>query len=184
MPRPLQVLPALTALLSSSCCVIQLILNLFSISCAGFAVLTPYRSLLGSITIGLLSYNLYNKGLKSRQAWLSLAISLVLMISPDIVKWVNQSAVTPAAGMIYSYRIHLDGLGCEACANRIRNTLNAVDWIYQTRVFFENQTAVVQTFNECRDGIIVEMIKAIDAKYDAQVLDSWVGLHEFISVTK
>jgi copper chaperone CopZ len=175
MSRPQQLLPALTALLSSSCCVIQLILNFFSISCAGFAVLTPYRSLLGSITIVLLSYNLYSKGLNNRQTRLSLVISLLLMISPDIVNWMNQStSINTTAGIIYNYRIHLDGLGCEACANRIRNTLNSADWVYQTRVFFANQTAIVQTIKECSDGIIVEMIKAIDTKYDAQVLDSWV----------
>lgn len=174
MSRPQHLLPALTALLSSSCCVIQLILNFFSISCAGFAILTPYQSLLNGITIVLLSYNLYNKGLNNRQTWLSLVISLLLMISPGIVKWMNQSTKTVITDIIYNYRIQLDGLGCEACANRIRNSLNSANWVYQTRVFFENQTAIVQTIKECRGSIIVEMIKAIDAKYDAQVLDSWV----------
>ena len=41
----------LGGLLCSSCCIVQLLLNSFSVGCAGFAVLTPYRSaLLGLVT--------------------------------------------------------------------------------------------------------------------------------------
>ena len=41
----------LGGLLCSSCCIVQLLLNSFSVGCAGFAVLTPYRSaLLGVVT--------------------------------------------------------------------------------------------------------------------------------------
>ena len=32
------------AMLASSCCIPQLILNMFAFGCAGFAVLTPFRS--------------------------------------------------------------------------------------------------------------------------------------------
>ena len=43
-PRPLTgFFPLLPALLSSSCCLLQLALNVFSLGCAGFAWLTPYR---------------------------------------------------------------------------------------------------------------------------------------------
>ena len=43
-PRPLTgFFPLLPALLSSSCCLLQLALNTFSIGCAGFARLTPYK---------------------------------------------------------------------------------------------------------------------------------------------
>ncbi|KAF6254320.1 hypothetical protein COO60DRAFT_333071 [Scenedesmus sp. NREL 46B-D3] len=44
-------LGALTGgLLSSSCCVIQLVLNYTSIGCAGFSALTPYRHVFRAIT--------------------------------------------------------------------------------------------------------------------------------------
>lgn len=178
MKISLKVLPALTGLLSSSCCIIQLVLNFFSISCAGFAVLTPYRHILSSITVLLLSYNMYNNGLKNRQALFSLLISVAFMASPEVVKLVNHLPAARSSKIkstVY-YRFHLDGLGCEACANRIKNTLNQIDWIYDTRVFFDNQTAIVQTIDqENIEQLVIEKIQSIDFKYDAQVLDSWVG---------
>lgn len=171
-----KVLPALTGLLSSSCCVVQLVLNYFSISCAGFAVLTPYRNVLSSITILLLSYNVYSKGLKNRHALLSVLLSVAFMISPEVVKLVNHLPARSVDKSTVYFRFHLDGLGCEACANRIKNTLNQFEWVYDTRVFFDNKTAIVQTVPQKDiEQSIIEKIKSIDIKYDAQVLDSWVG---------
>lgn len=177
------VLPALTALLSSSCCVIQLVLNFFSISCAGFAIFTPYRNALSCLTLLLLTYNVYKKGLKNRSVLFSIIICISLMISPSIVQIINtsNSSTTTTAPILISnqyYRIQLNGLGCEACANRIKNTLNKVEWIENTRVYFDNQTAIIQVNNMEKKSIentIVKMIQDIDVKYSAQVLDSWVG---------
>lgn len=169
--------PTLTALLSSSCCVIQLILNFFSISCAGFAIFTPYRRLLTMATILMLTYNIRKKGIKHRQVLLSTLISVIFMISPEIVKTINlwSSDNVVSSSVVFYFRINLDGLGCEACANRIKNRLNAVEWILDTRVFFDNRTAIVRTISQIVDDSIIDLIKSIDIKYDAQVLDSWVG---------
>ncbi|CAO3645057.1 unnamed protein product [Mucor hiemalis] len=177
MVQQQQVLAGITALLSSSCCVIQLVLNVFSVSCAGFAVFTPYRSLLTAFTILLLTHNAYKKGLNNRGVLFSVIISVCLMISPNIVQMINHGdGATTSVAASQFYRVELQGLGCEACANRIRNTLNAVDWIHSTKVFFDNQTAIVQTlFVKGKGENIIELIRAIDKKYDAQVLDSWVG---------
>ncbi|KAL9540997.1 hypothetical protein MBANPS3_009368 [Mucor bainieri] len=178
MVRFLQHLPALTALLSSSCCVIQLILNFFSVSCAGFAVFTPYRSVLSTVTILLLSYNLVTATTASqtRRKLVILVVSVLLMVSPEIVQWVNQSSATTIATTAknHYYRIHLDGLGCEACANRIKNTLMSTEWISDAKVYFNNKTAIVQIKdNNTENNELVDLIKSIDNKYDAQVLDSW-----------
>lgn len=172
-----QAVPTLTALLSSSCCVIQLVLNFFSISCAGFAIFTPYRRLLSTVTILMLAYNVHNKGIKNRQVLISTLISVVFMISPEIVKAINLSSTgnNVVSSTVFYFRINLDGLGCEACANRIKNRLNAVEWILDTRVYFDNRTAIVQTITQIVDDSIIDLIKSIDIKYDAQVLDSWVG---------
>ncbi|KAG2231503.1 hypothetical protein BDF21DRAFT_420072 [Thamnidium elegans] len=171
-----QAVPTLTALLSSSCCVIQLVLNFFSISCAGFAIFTPYRRLLTTVTILMLAYTIRNKGIKNRQVLISTFISVAFMISPEIVKTINVSSTDKVvSSIVFYFRVHLDGLGCEACANRIKNRLNAVEWILDTRVYFDNSTAIVQTITRIVDHSITDLIKSIDTKYDAQVLDSWVG---------
>jgi copper chaperone CopZ len=105
------------------------------------------------------------------------------MISPNIVQIINtsNSSTTATAPILISsqyYRIQLNGLGCEACANRIKNTLNKVEWIKNTKVYFDNQTAIIQVNNMEKKSIentIVKIIQDIDVKYSAQVLDSWVG---------
>lgn len=43
-------LAVLGGLLSSSCCVLQLLLNALSVGCAGFSALTPYRPLFLALT--------------------------------------------------------------------------------------------------------------------------------------
>ncbi|KAL7324694.1 hypothetical protein PS15p_209848 [Mucor circinelloides] len=182
MVRFLQQLPALTALLSSSCCVIQLILNFFSVSCAGFAVFTPYRSVLSTITVLLLSYNLATTAtaVQTRHKLVVLIVSILLMVSPEVVQWVNQSSATTLTATTTKshqyYRIHLDGLGCEACANRIKNTLTSTEWISDAKVYFNNKTAIVEIRDNAgtKNNQLVDLIKSIDNKYDAQVLDSWV----------
>ncbi|KAF1800848.1 hypothetical protein FB192DRAFT_1382593, partial [Mucor lusitanicus] len=177
MVRFLQQLPALTALLSSSCCVIQLALNFFSVSCAGFAVFTPYRSVLSTFTVFLLGYNLVSTTTSSqaRQKLVILVVSVLLMVSPEIVQWVNQSPAAASTAKSHYYRIHLDGLGCEACANRIKSTLISTDWISDATVYFSNQTAIVQIKDSIAENTeLVDLIRSIDNKYDAQVLDSWV----------
>jgi copper chaperone CopZ/uncharacterized membrane protein len=175
------ILPAFTALLSSSCCVIQLALNFFSVSCAGFAIFTPYRHILSGVTVVLLTYNIYKKGgFNNRSTLFSVMLCIGLLISPNIVQMINRSTSNNSKIQQQQYyRIQLNGLGCEACANRIKNELNTYSWIGDTNIFFNNQTAIVQTkYNEKEENIenkIIEKIKAIDLKYDAQVLDSWVG---------
>ncbi|KAI9483675.1 MAG: hypothetical protein EXX96DRAFT_151496 [Benjaminiella poitrasii] len=177
--------PTLTALLSSSCCIIQLLLNLFSFSCVGFSIFTPYRPIFTTITILLLSYESYNRGLKSRHVLISVVICTALMVSPELVQWVNQSNIiaSPAEILVgstelyYNYRIHLDGLRCEACANKIKAALNSIHWIHSARIFFNNQTAIVQTItNENVLESLIQEIKSIDENYSAQIIDSWTSL--------
>ncbi|KAI9358830.1 hypothetical protein BD770DRAFT_387038 [Pilaira anomala] len=173
-----QIIPALIALLSSSCCIIQLILNMFSISCAGFAIFTPYRGLLTSLTVLMLSYSIYKKGIRNGTVMISVLICMLLMMSPEIVKNRNEQKASIHTTTSYFIRLHLDGLGCEACANRIKNELNSVDWIFNTRVYFDNKTAIIETFEQegWMNNDMVKLIQSIDSKYDAQVLDSWVLL--------
>lgn len=42
----------LAGLLNSSCCVVQLILNWFSVGCAGFAILDPFRPIFLTASFG------------------------------------------------------------------------------------------------------------------------------------
>ncbi|KAG0334883.1 hypothetical protein BG000_007958 [Podila horticola] len=78
-------------LLSSSCCVVQLVLNAFSIGCAGFSVLTPLRPMFLAISCGLVLYTV-TKYRFSARTFATLSITLGLTIMPELVAVVNQSS--------------------------------------------------------------------------------------------
>ncbi|KAF9206143.1 hypothetical protein BGZ59_000109 [Podila verticillata] len=78
-------------LLSSSCCVVQLVLNAFSIGCAGFSVLTPLRPVFLAISFGLVLYTVAKYRFSAR-TFVTLLITLGLTIMPELVAVVNQSS--------------------------------------------------------------------------------------------
>ncbi|KAF9174997.1 hypothetical protein BGX20_008841 [Mortierella sp. AD010] len=84
-------------LLSSSCCLIQLILNVFSIGCAGFSVLTPFRPIFGSISLALIAYTVYKYRLSTRTT-ITMAFALILILTPEMVAVHNQSALLRYTG--------------------------------------------------------------------------------------
>ncbi|KAF9949669.1 hypothetical protein BGZ70_001673, partial [Mortierella alpina] len=83
---------AAVGLLSSSCCVIQLVLNIFSIGCAGFSILTPLRPVFITISAGLILYTVYQYRWSSRTA-ITLAMTLFLTATPEMVALHNQSSL-------------------------------------------------------------------------------------------
>ncbi|KAG1146239.1 hypothetical protein G6F37_012007 [Rhizopus arrhizus] len=159
--RTSSILASLAALTSSSCCIIQLVLNYFSFSCAGFSILTPYRPFLTCLTILILTYQLYH----CRCRPLLVLLCLILTLSPEIVRWMNRLGSAPN---LEEYYIQLIGLGCEACANRIKRQLESVDWITHVRVYFNNATAIVSTKQQPES--VIALIESIDSRYRAQLL--------------
>ncbi|KAK3842200.1 MAG: hypothetical protein J3R72DRAFT_443925 [Linnemannia gamsii] len=79
-------------LLSSSCCLIQLALNLMSVGCAGFSILTPYRPLFLAFSSLLVLFNLFKYRWSPRTAW-TVALVLTLTTTPEMVAVYNQSSV-------------------------------------------------------------------------------------------
>ncbi|KAI9359237.1 hypothetical protein DFJ73DRAFT_757695 [Zopfochytrium polystomum] len=82
----------IAALLASSCCVVQLLLNAFSIGCAGFAVLDPYAPVFAALCLAALSASwLANGRVASRSLVRSALLSAALLASPQIVAAYNRS---------------------------------------------------------------------------------------------
>ncbi|KAH9269100.1 hypothetical protein BASA83_008851 [Batrachochytrium salamandrivorans] len=100
------VIAATTAsLLSSSCCVIQLLLNYLSLGCAGFSILTPYRMELTAISVSLLATTVWKAGL-SWKTGLTLCISVCLMLSPDGVATYNDGRLNQWIHNVQSHTRH------------------------------------------------------------------------------
>lgn len=162
-----------SALLSSSCCVIQLALNLFSFSCAGFAVFTPYRPYLVALTVVLSLSSLFTTTFTWRSA-LNFAACLLLMVSPEIVNYVNQIGyAVPQAARDTHYLVGIDGMSCMACANRIRRTLESVAEIKEAKIFFENASAIVQMSYPGDGDSLVNIVHEIQDKYQARIIEKW-----------
>merc|ERR1712046_455719 len=143
-------LAALVAgLLSSSCCLLQLGLNLLSsldlihLGCAGFnKLLGPVRTPVRLVTLGVI-------GLlwpKPKHRSLSLAaqtlLTVALMTSPELLLMSDGPAVAPATADVVKLNLTLDGMGCEACSLHVQKLLESSSGVVSADVSFE--TGLVQ----------------------------------------
>lgn len=115
------------SLLSSSCCLVQLLLNLLQVGCAGFnIILGPARSFFLAATIHL-HYFAYRAKLTEP---IVLLLSAIVTFSPELV------ALFGASGLLWrSRKKRLDGevinlslptMGCIACVDAVSRALRAV----------------------------------------------------------
>ncbi len=163
--RLLELLAAsLGGLLSSSCCTIQLVLNSVSVGCAGFAVLDRFRPFFLFFTFSSLAYKtamydvrLHHKPWRSLSTWI---VALVLATSPAVVRRLNRGGsgglVAGAAGqpplLLLQYKVV--GMKCEACANGLKNALEALDTDVHADVLFEEGVVFVEKKSMAADAAL------------------------------
>lgn len=142
-------------LLSSSCCAVQVLLNTFSIGCAGFAALDHLRPFFILLTFSSLIYKTivydlrtYKQLWRSSPSWL---VAVILTMFPTIMRHLNRGmglrelimlsgslpcenkAASPT--VILQYKV--EGMKCEACANGLKLALQALQSDVRARVFYE-----------------------------------------------
>lgn len=94
---PPALLAICSSLVASNCCILQLILNFFSIGCAGFAILDPLRPYARTATVASVVYMMLTRsGRTKRSSWMISAISLLLLTSQDMIALYNKGG-RPAA---------------------------------------------------------------------------------------
>ncbi|KAI8596601.1 hypothetical protein EDD21DRAFT_242654 [Dissophora ornata] len=207
---------AVLGLFSSSCCVVQLLLNAFSIGCAGFSILTPLRPVFAAFSLVVVAYTLLKYGFSSRTA-LTLTIILTLTASPEIVSLYNQSppdsifahrsldrlyhnsnrvsnqlgwsqhrqdssvldpsthSTHPISVSFIKYEVEVDGMACEACANRLRQHFVAQPGIEHVKVFFAAKKLEIWTRFDASlvmlsESAIQGMLRDVDSKYSAKLM--------------
>ncbi|RIA80935.1 hypothetical protein C1645_791551 [Glomus cerebriforme] len=170
----------ITGLLSSSCCIIQLVLNIFSIGCAGFSILTPYRPIFLSFTTILILYTITKYGLKSKRTLIILLISLSLSSSPELISLYNQGRITSNSEKslikeIEIFVVQIEGISCEGCANRIKTQIDSKPFVIDSKVYFNNQSAIVSVIPGNYKSIDIETwVKMVDFKYEAKVIQQYI----------
>lgn len=133
---------SLFGLVSSSCCAIQLVLNLFNIGCAGFnTVLGPWRPVFMGLT-ATLQTAVWAHVYMNPHMWYMAAVGTIVAISlsflPEILHLLSLCHATPAArGELLI--LHVEGMGCAACSNAVLAICNADARIASAAVAFEDK---------------------------------------------
>ena len=127
-------------LLSSSCCLLQLMLNALSIGCAGFnTILGPVRPYFMALALTLQA--LMWQAVLADAAPLDPAIASTvqtvgLSFLPEALTVAMQrsAAPPPADGDLW---LRVGGMGCTACSVKVKSALEAVDGVASCTVAFE-----------------------------------------------
>ncbi|GMH42044.1 hypothetical protein BSKO_09963 [Bryopsis sp. KO-2023] len=129
-----------SAVLSSSCCVVQLVLNALSVSCAGFKVLTPHKSLFWAATslFGWIWFTKTNRSLRGRGAIVLVVACLAL--SEEFLEHYNKGGLeslrnvsgSPREGShleeskhVVAVTFKVPQMGCQGCATKIKHEVMA-----------------------------------------------------------
>lgn len=181
---------SLFGLLSSSCCALQLVLNMFNFGCAGFNVyLGPVRPVLLAVTVSLQikmwEFAVPNLGLPSTPEYYlpscvaSTVLTALLSFLPELAHaWTQRTLTGETAGFAAgrtSLTLGLEGLGCVACSTAIRGTLERFvpEPIVAMTVSLERaeaQLVLSCDMSHARDVLAPSLVTAIaDAGFGANV---------------
>lgn len=153
----------LAGLLSSSCCLIQLILNTLSwwnivhVGCAGFnKILGPPRLYIRAMTIGWLGVLWIHGGKHRIRLLYTTIVTLLLMFLPESLPLMGNITtlhpivrrtlmrVEDISSWTYETSFIVDNMGCEACESNVKNVLEAL--VRQANVNW--QTGLVKVKND------------------------------------
>jgi len=109
-------------LFSSSCCAIQLFLNVFNVGCAGFnTVLGPWRPVFIGLT-ATLQITVWAHVYLNPHMWPMAAVGTFVAVSlsflPEILHLLARLHA-PATFQEASLTLHVEGMGCAACTNAV-----------------------------------------------------------------
>jgi copper chaperone CopZ len=171
-------------LLSSSCCAVQLILNLFNFGCAGFnTYLGPLRPAFLALTITLnvrmWELALPNLGLPSTPEYYlhsiiaSTVLAVFLSVLPEITDYRNKSRASSTGNLVSSgssvyteVQLSLEGLGCVACENAMQGALKKVEKIASCAIALEQKEAKIMLTcdeTEAKDVVVPDIISRIES---------------------
>ena len=150
-------------LLISSCCLIQLFLNLFGIGCAGLnTFLLPYRPLFISLTIVSLTYAFYRSRPSKWHFTAIVTLTVLLSMSPEILRYYNNShsSITSNTADLYQTRWKIEGMHCEACRSAVLNALKSLDGVIDVDVSLETSEAILSSRYQLDTNTVKRVIQS------------------------
>ena len=164
-------------LLSSACCLIQLILNALSVGCAGFNTalgpVRPYFLALAAVLQACVWTIEVDARAHGAPADNSVAVGLLLCVGlsflPEALSlWVAQRGgdvlATSSADDGAMLMLRVSGMGCTACTAKVQDALAAVPGVAAAAVDLEAESATLRLDGAYREvDVGEEAVKALDA---------------------
>ena len=150
-------------LLISSCCVIQLLLNLFGIGCAGLnTLLLPYRPVFISLTVISLTYAFWRSRPSKWHFATVLTVTLLLSFSPEILRTYNnyQSVDSPLDQTSSVTHWQITGMHCEGCRSAVIQALKSLDGVRGVHVDLATGKATLTAEQKIAPEKIIQVVKS------------------------
>jgi copper chaperone CopZ len=163
------------AMLASSCCLLQLFLNIFSLGCAGLmTLLQPYRIVFLGMLLASMAFSIYREQRKSssHRQWRRLVslciLSTLIAASPDILQRYNDTLrttsddvgaplpTTPITGA-RELTLAIGGMHCEACRHAVQSALKTVPGVESVFAQLENGRTHVEYRPTAETPDVVEL---------------------------
>ena len=130
-------------LLGSSCCAIQLGMNLLGLGCSGLNVwLGPLRPWTRAATATFFALRWASAPPQRRRALLAATfVAAVLTFLPEILLYAGSTALAPPTGGAVRLELKVEGMGCEACQLAVAGALQRASGVLDAAADFETGTA-------------------------------------------
>ena len=168
----------LLPLLSSSCCAVQLVINVMGIGCAGLnTVLGPFRPFFLSLLVYFtaISYPGLQSGLGK---WCgNTAISFVFALMPELLhKWNHSlsfrkgraTQMNADANVCVTVELDIPSMGCVSCINKIDSMLSGISGVINSRSWLIDdpkggraRMVISANSNDDFDEIIKSVVKRV-----------------------
>jgi copper chaperone CopZ len=151
-------------LLISSCCIIQLFLNIFGIGCAGLnTLLLPYRPLFISLTIVSLTYAFLRSRPSKWHLTAIISMTLFLSFSPELLRIYNNgrsAIVAQDHEIMISTQWQIKGMHCEACRTAVIRAIQNIDGVQNIHVDLQTSQATVTSNRKVESKTIVKTVQS------------------------
>ena len=153
----------LGGLLISSCCVIQLGLNLFGIGCAGLnTLLLPYRPLFISLTVISLTYSFIRYRPSKWNFMTIICVTLLLSFSPELLRIYNNQFSNDGLNENEMFVTHwkIIGMHCEGCRAAVIQSLRKLNGVVSVNIDLETGRAKLTSRNMINTETIIHAVKS------------------------
>mmetsp|Transcript_13234 Transcript_13234/g.40680 ORF Transcript_13234/g.40680 Transcript_13234/m.40680 type:complete len:213 (-) Transcript_13234:1380-2018(-) len=174
----------LGGLLGSSCCALQLLMNVFNLGCLGLAkYLEPYRRLFVVVNL-LLVAQLWARKVRWRTALTGAVVTLLLL--PYVVelhshRMSKHAPERTAREWQREIQLVVPSMGCEACRNKILRTMRSTEGVSEVTVDLPTKVVTLQC-SLLADVVEVElraMRNIKSAGFEAKVVDVSAPMSRF-----